>query len=111
MWGSGKVSEMDLRTALRKKCQVSCMPVLKLEAVCDNFCEFVDHIVDEHGKELVDAINEVSHHENYETALDWSMDETVRYRRQTYSEDVHALGDYFMKAVKQWHDQIDRGEL
>ena len=34
------------------------------------------------------------------------MDEPVRYRRQTYSEDIHALGEYFMSAVDMWHRRL-----
>lgn len=109
---TGNSGSRDLRQFLKKQCLVACEPQLKNEAVCDNFCEFVDHLFDEHGAKLVDTFNHLQGHglENYETALEWSMDETVRFRRQTYSEDIHALGEYFMNAVEMWHSRLERGE-
>jgi hypothetical protein len=106
----GKLGVTDLRKMLKKKCLQSCEPQLKSEAICDNFCEFVDHIIDDHGQTMMDMWNHLEHHDNYDTALEWSMDETVRFRKQTYSEDMHALGEYFMRAVQDYHKRLELEE-
>lgn len=107
---SSKTGSLDLKSFLKKKCDTACQPQWKNEAICDAFCEFVDHIFEDHGAKMLETFNSLADHHFYETALDWSMEDTVRYIKQTYTEDTHVLGDYFMQAVDHWHSRLERGE-
>jgi len=114
---SGRVSTskpLDIKASLHKRCSEACLPQLKLDEICTQFCEFVDHIYDEHGQDMIATLKSIADEHDfvtYETAIQWAMDETVRFRRNTYSEDVHLLGDLFMTSVKNWHQRLTHDEL
>merc|ERR1711916_3281 len=84
---------------LNFRCKQICVnSVLKLEELCDLFCnEMTDHISQSHHD--VDYLDfDV---EEQDEVLEWTLIDTINFRRRTMNDDIHEIVEFFEQKFKE----------
>jgi len=98
---SGKGSLKKIEGMLSESCSRHCEHELKDEGICKKFCNFVPHIVSEHGDRLVRNWHDEEIHNR--KSLEWAMIDVVQHRRRAALEDNHKIGEMFIDRWFFWH--------
>eukprot|EP01121_Diplochlamys_sp_Union-15-3_P006872 TRINITY_DN17418_c0_g1_i1.p1 TRINITY_DN17418_c0_g1~~TRINITY_DN17418_c0_g1_i1.p1 ORF type:complete len:127 (-),score=2.30 TRINITY_DN17418_c0_g1_i1:45-425(-) len=98
-------SKEEYSQLLKKLCFQYCLPSLRLEDLCHNFCKFVDSLA-------------LSHYERFQSQnptdkyLEYSMQELVRHIFQTDEVDQSEILRYYIERLEFWtnyhtlHDEL-----
>jgi len=89
----------ELKIQLESMCKDYCMVQLKEAEICDKFCEFVEHIVENHGEKLLQQLEGTQQRSE---PLKWAMEDIVRLRVSHHIEDNHQIGNWFFESVTKW---------
>jgi len=102
-----------IENILTGTCAISCIEKLKDQQTCDNFCEFVPHVLEEHKTEILVEYNKGVGSTSYSKSqsLSWSLDDVITWRIKTGTEDIHEIGHYFLLRYKYWQDYLYSREL
>jgi len=82
------------------------MPKIKAEDMCNNFCDFVDHLKKHHRSQLeaIFADAKVQY-------IDLAMGDLVQFILKTDTEELHKISEYFLDRLDYWQTYKTHDEL